>query len=327
MAVDHAQRSETCYQQQSDRSGFDHPGGPLDEEEGGIYRHQNPSTHSKPESAKSVTFLSTLSSVLVLQDFQTTEVWRAAAVEFIATFAMVFVGTLCTISTLQTGFHHPVLVIAIFQALTLSLCIQAAAPMSGGHVNPCITWTEMLTGHITPVRALFYITAQALGSIVASLAVKNIVGHTLAWKYMLGGCYLHSQPSPTSQQVGLQPGRALLLEIILSFFVLFIAYSVALDPQRLPRTGPRLAPFLIGILVGLCIFAGGNLIPGYAGAGTNPGRCLGPAVALGKSMWSHHWVFWAGPAVAGLAMAAMYRVIPPSHLQAYARRNAAILTT
>jgi aquaporin-4 len=256
------------------------------------------------------------------------QVWRAAAFEFVATFVLVFVGTLCTISSLESGFQHPVLAIAIFQSLVLSLCILAAAPMSGGHVNPCITWTEMLTGHITPVRALLYIAAQALGSIIASLAVKKIVGDAVARKYMLGGCYLHSQVSATSGVVGLEPGRAFLLEIVLSFFVLLIAYSVALDPQRLPATGPRLAPFLIGGLIGLSIFAGGSLVPGYSGAGVNPGRCLGPAVALGAPLWTGHWVFWAGPAVAGLALNTLYRTVPPSHLQDYERRrNAAVLVT
>jgi glycerol uptake facilitator-like aquaporin len=85
---------------------------------------------------------------------------------------MVLVGILATISILEAGYSSPVLYIAIFQGLILSLAILAAGPATGGHVNPCITFTEMLTGHISPVRCLLYILAQSLGSIVAAFWVK-----------------------------------------------------------------------------------------------------------------------------------------------------------
>ena len=243
--------------------------------------------------------------------------------EGIATFGMLFLGNLCTISTLEAGFSHPVLVIAICQGLVMSMAILASAPATGGHVCPVITWTEMLTGHITPVRGALYIMAQILGSIGAAVAAKAAAGDALAVKYSLGGCFLRSQVSATSGVVGVQAGRALLLEVVLTFFVLFIAYSVALDPPRLPRIGYTIAPFMVGGLVGLCIFAGGNLVSGYGGAGINSARCIGPAVALGGSMWTGQWVFWLGPALSGLAMAALYRTIPPTHVQVYKLRKAA----
>ncbi|KAG0583102.1 hypothetical protein KC19_3G109600 [Ceratodon purpureus] len=290
----------------------------LDEEHGG---------YKVPEAVSSITSATTFGAkfrrMLVLHDFQNAEVWRAAVFEGMATFVMMFVGILCTISTLESGFSHPVVAVAVSQGLVLALCILAAAPASGAHVNPAITWTEMLTGHITPVRAALYIIAQTLGSIVASLAAKAIVGNAVALRYSLGGCYLTSQVSATSGVVGMDTNRAFLLETGLTFFVLFIAYSIALDPPRLPRTGYTLAPFLIGAVVGLGIFTGGSLVSGYGGAGINPGRCIGPAVALGGSMWTGHWVFWAGPALAGLAMAALYHNIPPTHVQVYKLRKAA----
>lgn len=244
------------------------------------------------------------------------QVWRAAVFEGVASLAATFVGILATISTLQSSFSQPVVAIAIFQGLILSLCILASAPASGGHVNPCITWTETLTGHITPVRGALYIMSQILGSIVASILAKTAIGETLASQYSLAGCYLRTG------NVGIEPGRAFVLEMVLGFFVLFISYSVALDPPRLPKTGYVLAPFIVGGIVGLCIFAGGNLVAGYGGAGINPGRCIGPAVVMGGSMWNGHWVFWAGPAVAGLLMATLYRTIPPSHVQVYKLREA-----
>lgn len=100
------------------------------------------------------------------------QIWRAAVFEGVASMIMVLVGILATISILEAGYSSPVLYIAIFQGLILSLAILAAGPATGGHVNPCISFTEMLTGHISPVRCLLYILAQSLGSIVAAFWVK-----------------------------------------------------------------------------------------------------------------------------------------------------------
>ncbi|XP_024389627.1 aquaporin TIP1-2 isoform X1 [Physcomitrium patens] len=294
------------------------PGTPtLDEDRG---------TCKIPEPISAISASKFSSEVLhraVLRDLQNPEVWRAGVFECVASFAATFVGILCTISTLEAEFSHPVAVIACLQGLVLSLCIFAAAPATGGHVNPCITWTEMLTGHISPVRGVLYIIGQILGSIVGSFMAKIVVGNALATQYNLGGCYLQSRVSATSGMMGLGTGRALVLEIVLAFFVLFISYSVALDPPRLPRTGYTLAPFMIGGIVGLCIFAGAGLFSGYGGAGINPGRCIGPAVVLGGSMWTGHWVFWVGPGLSGALMAALYRNIPPTHIQVYKLRKEA----
>ena len=243
--------------------------------------------------------------------------------EGIATCGMLFIGNLCTLSILEGGFSHPVLAIAICQGLVMSMAILASAPATGGHVCPVISWTEMLTGHITPVRGALYIMAHILGSIVSALATKATAGEALGAKYFLGGCFLHAQISATSGVVGVHPGRALLLETLLTFFVIFIAYSVALDPPRLPRIGYTLAPFMVGGIVGLCIFAGASLVPGYGGAGINAARCIGPAVVLGGSVWDGQWVFWLGSALSGLVMAAVYRTIPPTHVQVYKNRKAA----
>lgn len=154
------------------------------------------------------------------------------------------------------------------------------------------------------------------------LGVQAIVGDALATQYSLGGCYLHSQVSATSGVVGLATNRALLIEIGMAFFVLFVSYSIALDPPQLPKTGYILAPFMVGGVVGLCIYCSGGLISGYGGAGINPGRCIGPAVAMGGVMWTNHWVFWLGPGTASVAMAILYHTIPPTHIEKYRSRKA-----
>lgn len=158
-------------------------------------------------------------------------------------------------------------------------------------------------------------------SIVSGTLHQEIVGDTLAAKYLMGGCYLRSQTSATSGITGLEVGPALISEIFFTFFVLYVAYALALHPPQLPRTGYILAPFMIGGVVALCIFSSGGLSTGYGGAGINPARCIGPATVLGGSMWTGHWVFWVGPVVSCVALALFYWTIPPDHVEMYKKRN------
>ena len=69
-------------------------------------------------------------------------------------------------------------------------------------------------------------------------------------------------------------GAAVLLEAILTFFLVFAVYGTAVDDR-----GPfaKTAGFTIGLVLTIDILVGGPL----TGAAMNPARQLGPAVAAG----------------------------------------------
>lgn len=58
----------------------------------------------------------------------------------------------------------------------LSLFIMAAAPASGGHLNPGITMATFFAGLSTLPRSILYIVAQTLGAIVAGYWLKLGLG-------------------------------------------------------------------------------------------------------------------------------------------------------
>lgn len=58
----------------------------------------------------------------------------------------------------------------------LSLFIMAAAPASGGHLNPSITMATFFAGLSTLPRSVLYIIAQTLGAIVAGYWLKLGLG-------------------------------------------------------------------------------------------------------------------------------------------------------
>lgn len=271
-------------------------------------------------------FSGALSSFLGMQDFVTPEVWRAALSEFLATGLLIFVSSAGAITCLQGGFTSATAATAIVEFFALSFLILAAAPASGGHLNPAITIATMLTGFSSPARSFLYVIAQSAGSVLGALALKVVVATDVAEEYGLGGCFLRNTVLSNGELVeaGIATGPGLLSEFIFTLTLLYFAFSVALDPKQFQVTGPILAPFMIGAIIGMLIYASGGLMDvsgGYTGAGLNPARCFGPAVAMGGDQWTDHWVFWVGPLLACLTISIIYHVVPPHHVELYRTRK------
>jgi glycerol uptake facilitator-like aquaporin len=107
---------------------------------------------------------------------------------------------------------------------------------------------------------------------------------------MMPGCYIDPKL--------VTPGEAFGLEAMSSFFQLFLAFGLGLDPRNNTSFGPSLGPFLIGLSSALTLFMGGIARPGYFGSSNNPARCLGLNAASGRFVY--HYVFWAGDIAAVL---------------------------
>lgn len=64
--------------------------------------------------------------------------------------------------------------IAVASAFSLAAAVYIAADISGGHVNPAVTFGMAVGGHITVPMAVFYWIAQMLASVMACLLIKTI---------------------------------------------------------------------------------------------------------------------------------------------------------
>jgi glycerol uptake facilitator-like aquaporin len=98
--------------------------------------------------------------------------------------------------------------------------------------------------------------------------------------------------------IDLTPGQGILVEAILTFFLVFVVHGTAVD-ERAQRAVGALA---IGSTITLDILFGGPL----TGAAMNPARVFGPAVAA--NFWKAHYVYWIGPLLGGAAAGLVYRV-------------------
>lgn len=91
---------------------------------------------------------------------------RAAGAEMIATCLLVFFGVGSVCGAIRSG--QPVQ--PINYAVSFGFCITALAysiaDISGGHINPAITASFMLTGNISIFRGVLYIVAQLIGGFI-----------------------------------------------------------------------------------------------------------------------------------------------------------------
>lgn len=58
--------------------------------------------------------------------------------------------------------------IALAFGLTLLALVYAIGPISGCHINPAVTIGALIARAITPIKAAFYIAAQAVGAVIGA---------------------------------------------------------------------------------------------------------------------------------------------------------------
>lgn len=56
------------------------------------------------------------------------------------------------------------LTVAVAHAFAMSAAVSVSAHISGGHVNPAVTFGLLVGGHVSILTALCYVVAQLLGS-------------------------------------------------------------------------------------------------------------------------------------------------------------------
>jgi glycerol uptake facilitator-like aquaporin len=92
---------------------------------------------------------------------------------------------------------------------------------------------------------------------------------------------------------GMAAGEGLLLEIIMTAFLVVVIYNVAVSKKGWGNNAP--------IAIGLAIMAIHFVAVPFTGASVNPARSLGPALVANE--WGDFWIYIVGPAV-GAAIAA-----------------------
>jgi aquaporin NIP len=205
---------------------------------------------------------------------------RRAAAEALAAFALVFAGCGAVVADAGHDAALGTVGIALVFGLVIMVMVYATGHLSGAHINPAVTAAFALTRHFPPREALAYVVAQCLGAVAGALLLL------VAWT---------DKPAHLGATVpSVGTGTALMYEIVLSAFLMFVIVAVATDT----RAAGAAAAIAIGGTVGLDALFGGPV----TGASMNPARSLGPALAAGE--WHEFWIYVAGP-LAGASIGAL----------------------
>ncbi|KNA22961.1 hypothetical protein SOVF_029150 [Spinacia oleracea] len=207
---------------------------------------------------------------------------KAYIAEFISTLLFVFAGVGSCIAfaklTEDAALSPSGLVaVAVCHAFALFVAVSVGANISGGHVNPAVTFGLALGGQITILTGILYWIAQCAGSVAACFLLKASTGGLAT--------PIHSVAA------GVGSIEAVVMEIIITFALVYTVYATAVDPKK--GSIGTIAPIAIGFIVGANILAAGP----FSGGSMNPARSFGPAVA--SLDFSDHWVYWVGPLVGG----------------------------
>ncbi|CAA7013053.1 unnamed protein product [Microthlaspi erraticum] len=217
---------------------------------------------------------------------------RAAFAEFFSMVIFVFAGQGSGMAYGKLTGDGPatpsgLVAASLSHAFALFVAVSVGANVSGGHVNPAVTFGAFIGGNITLLRAVLYWIAQLLGAVVACLLLKISTGGM--------------ETAAFSLSYGVTPWNAVVFEIVMTFGLVYTVYATAVDPKK--GDIGIIAPLAIGLIVGANILVGGA----FDGASMNPAVSFGPAVV--SWTWTNHWVYWVGPFIGAAIAAIVYDTI------------------
>jgi aquaporin Z len=218
--------------------------------------------------------------------------YRALVAEFIGTFALILVGCCCIAAynfIPKVGPGVGLLGIALAHGLTIAVMASATAAISGGHLNPAVTFGLMVGQKISAVTGALYIVAQLLGAYVGALVANYIIPPDRV-DTLRGGI-------PALSEL-MTPTKGIWIEAVATFFLVFVVYGTAVD-----KRAPKVGALFIGLTVTLGILFSGP----FTGGALNPARWFGPAMAL-KS-FENAPVWTVGPLLGGLVAGLIYAYV------------------
>ncbi|KAJ8761343.1 hypothetical protein K2173_001399 [Erythroxylum novogranatense] len=207
--------------------------------------------------------------------------------EFIGTYFLIFAGCgSVAVNKIYGSVTFPG--ICVTWGLTVMVLVYTLGHVSGAHFNPAVTFSSAVFGRFPWWQVPYYIGAQLLGSILASGTLALVLDIT---------------PESYFGTVPVGPnGRSLVLEILISFILMFVNFSVSTDHRANGDLG--------GIAVGMIILVNVLVAGPVSGASMNPARSIGPAIV--KKVFKGLWVYIIGPIIGTVAGGFAYNLLRPT---------------
>jgi MIP family channel proteins len=215
----------------------------------------------------------------------------AAIAELVGTFILVFGGTAVAVAAILSrptaGGAYGSLAIALAFGLALVIVVAAIGHVSGAHVNPAVTLGMAAARRFPWNYVPLYIAAQLVGAVLAALAT---------WLTFGGPARSQANLAATYPAQGVGDFQAFVVEILITFILVFVVISVATD-ERAPAA---IAAIAVGFALAVGVFIAGPV----TGGAVNPARALGPMLVAGD--FTSAWLYILGPIIGGVLAALLY---------------------
>ena len=207
---------------------------------------------------------------------------RRSVAEFIGAFTLIFIGGGAGIIS-----HSDIVAVGLANGLAIGIMVSNLGHISGGHFNPAITLGFVVTRRIKPALAAAYWAAQLLGAVAAAFILRYLFTKLAVEVFAV--------PAPH-----IANGKAVLLEAIMTFFLVWAVWATAVDARGAFKS---IAGLAIGLTITIDVFVGGPV----TGAAMNPARAFGPELAA--NTWTGWWIYWVGPIAGGLVASLLYEYL------------------
>ena len=210
---------------------------------------------------------------------------RRCVAEFIGTFTLIFIGAGSVV------FARTLTDVALANGLAIGVMVCAMGFTSGGLFNPAITLGFLITRRIAPPLAVCYWVVQFGAAALAALLLKWVLPTSLESQSHLGVPSLGG---------GIGAGQGVVIEAVLTFFLVWVVFGTAVDPRS---TFKQVAGLAIGLTITVDVLMGGVL----TGAAMNPARAFGPQLV--GDQWAHFWIWYVGPFAGAVIAASLYEML------------------
>jgi glycerol uptake facilitator protein len=229
--------------------------------------------------------------------------------ELVGTMLMILLGNGVVANVLLSkskGEHGGWIVITAGWGFAVAVAVYLVGWISGGHLNPAVTFGLVIAGK-TPLSLLpSYVTGQFLGAFLGSwLAWVAYRPHwTMTEDATLKLLCFCTKPAVAN------PLANLATEIIATAVLLVGVLGIFNTHNGI---GSGVGPYAVGIL----IFSIGLSLGGPTGFAINPARDLAPRLmhallpieGKGSSYWNYAWIPIVGPLVGALIGTLLYEVV------------------
>lgn len=223
-----------------------------------------------------------MSQVLSLVNRFTSDQKKFAA-EVIGTFIVVFSasGSVVIDSKYDGIFGLPFISFAPFVGVAIAVYLFGKISMA--HFNPAVTIGYLITKHISRKELVYYLGAEIIGALLASIFVRLAIGN-----YANLGANVPNYDFSVLLIFAIEIAASALLMAV----ILIVVYTKGLK---------YFSGVAIGGIVGLDIF----FLAFISGASMNPARSFAPAVISGAV--SDLWLYWTAPFIGTSLIALLLR--------------------